>query len=179
MSTSSEEPNCEGHCPYGALDIVGSPLKLWDEQPLRQYRNCVQIYNGRKLPYIMGKMIAFDGLVIFGPQNSEGRYFTAFQPYILTFPCHWAMCHSQNTHSFSLVLLGYYVSSLPTARFIAISEAKNIELEEFDSWACCIPQEWEEAEWCIHYACMIQWNDQRTIAERVGLAKTFKDAFHP
>ncbi|KAF7888626.1 uncharacterized protein EAF02_003167 [Botrytis sinoallii] len=62
--------------------------------------------------------------------------------------------------------------------FIAISEAKDLGLEEFDSWTYYIPQEREEAEWYLYYALMIQWNDERTVAKRVGLAKIFKEAFH-
>lgn len=61
--------------------------------------------------------------------------------------------------------------------FIATSEAKDFELEEFDSWTYYVLQEREQAEWYLYYALMIRWNE-KDIAERLGLAKIYKMAFH-
>jgi hypothetical protein len=62
--------------------------------------------------------------------------------------------------------------------FIAISEAKDFELNEFDSWTYYIPQEREQAEWYLYYALLVRWNNEKNFYERVGLAKIFKAAFH-
>ncbi|THV50599.1 hypothetical protein BGAL_0144g00230 [Botrytis galanthina] len=349
-ATWSEELDCEGHHPSWTLDIVGSPLKLWNEQPLRQYSDCVQMYSGRKLTFVTDKIIAFTGLgdilasKLHGPLlyclptayfdwsllweptmvteriksssstespswswcgwvgGVEWRFSTtsgilnnmhewlAAHTWIIwykcsdygkptlvwqasevstTMPARWNGYATPGTDSldsygrlkklkaavqspqletvpkistkphclqfwtysafFNLVernmpdanfksVLGsglhrYDIedskgdwcgtiildntwakgcgkahessweiaspfTNLPTARFIAISEAKDFELEEFDSWTYYIPQEREQAEWYLYYALMIQWNDEGTVAERVGLAKIFKDAFH-
>jgi hypothetical protein len=62
--------------------------------------------------------------------------------------------------------------------FIAISDARDFELEEYDSWTYYVPHERGEAEWYVYYALMLKWNEGETVAERVGLAKIFKAAFN-
>lgn len=61
--------------------------------------------------------------------------------------------------------------------FIAISEARDFALEEYDSWTYYIPGEREEAEWYLYYALMIRCNEEKSVAERLGLAKIYKTAF--
>jgi len=61
--------------------------------------------------------------------------------------------------------------------FIAISEAKDFSMEEYDSWTYYVPAEREEAEWYLYYALMIRWNKDKTSAERLGLAKIYQTAF--
>ncbi|KAH6677592.1 heterokaryon incompatibility protein-domain-containing protein [Halenospora varia] len=64
-----------------------------------------------------------------------------------------------------------------TYEFIAISEAKDFDLEEYDSWTYYVPQEREQAEWYLYYSLLIQWNEDKTVARRLGLAKIYKAAF--
>ncbi|KAF7938472.1 uncharacterized protein EAE98_000810 [Botrytis deweyae] len=334
-ATWSEELDSEGHCPSWTLDIVGSPLKLWNDQPLRRYSDCVQIYSGRRLTFVTDKMIAFTGLGDILASKLQGPLLyclpTAYfdwsllwepimamerieRPSTIKYPSwswcgwvggvewrlsttsgilnnmhEWLVAHTwiiwykgskNGTHT--LVWQASEVSTtMPTRwngyttpdtdgcfdsygrlrkleaagqsprletvpkisaaihclqfwtysaffnlvernmsdanfksvlgsglhrydiedskgdwcgtiildntwaegcrkahEFIAISEVKDLQLEEFDSWTYYIPQEREQAEWYLYYALMTQWNDERTVAKRVGLAKIFKEAFH-
>lgn len=61
--------------------------------------------------------------------------------------------------------------------FIAISEARDFALEEYDSWTYYVPGEREEAEWYLYDALMIRWNREKSVAERLGLGKIYKTAF--
>lgn len=61
--------------------------------------------------------------------------------------------------------------------FIAVSEARDFAMEEYDTWTYYVPGEREEAEWYLYYALMIRWNEKKTVAERLGIAKIYKTAF--
>ncbi|KAL1640913.1 hypothetical protein SLS58_006529 [Diplodia intermedia] len=61
--------------------------------------------------------------------------------------------------------------------FIAISEARDFALEEYDSWTYYVPTEREQSEWDVYFALLVHKDDEG-IYERAGLAKIFKSAFH-
>lgn len=42
--------------------MIGSPLTLFKENPLRRYSNCVQLYSSRALTKLGDKLIAFAGI---------------------------------------------------------------------------------------------------------------------
>ena len=60
--------------------------------------------------------------------------------------------------------------------FIAISEAKDFSLEEYDSWSYYVPKEREQSEWDLYYSFLIV--EREGNKERAGLAKVYKHAFH-
>jgi hypothetical protein len=59
--------------------------------------------------------------------------------------------------------------------FIAISDAKQFDMSEYDGWAYYIPKERPESVWDLYYVLLIEYRNE--IAYRVGLGKVFKDAF--
>src|SRR3569833_1515156 len=61
--------------------------------------------------------------------------------------------------------------------FAAISEAREFSMEELDTWNYYIPEERDVSEWYLFYALLLKWNENGTIAERMGLAKIYQDAF--
>ena len=63
-----------------------------------------------------------------------------------------------------------------TYEFLAISEAKNFDIEEYDSWTYYIPKEKKQSEWDLYYVLLIEV-DEWKIARRLGLGKVFKEAF--
>ena len=66
----------------------------------------------------------------------------------------------------------------PPLEFLAMSDAHDFTLDECTSWNFYVPSERDEAEWYLYYALMIRWNEKGTIAERLGLAKIYRNAFH-
>jgi hypothetical protein len=58
---------------------------------------------------------------------------------------------------------------------VALSEAKDFSLEEYDSWTYYIPKRREDCEWDLCYILLIEWRGN--IAYRIGIGKVFKDAF--
>ncbi|CEI60079.1 unnamed protein product [Fusarium venenatum] len=44
------------------LDLVGSPLTALQDNPLRSYTACVEIYSGRRLSFLRDKVVAFEGI---------------------------------------------------------------------------------------------------------------------
>jgi hypothetical protein len=71
----------------------------------------------------------------------------------------------------------YYNQVSAVFEFIAISEARDFALEEYDSWTYYVPGEREEAEWYLYYALMIKVNAKSGTSERLGLAKIYTTAF--
>ncbi|KAK8188919.1 heterokaryon incompatibility protein-domain-containing protein [Phyllosticta capitalensis] len=61
--------------------------------------------------------------------------------------------------------------------FLAISEARDFSLEEFDSWTYYIPQRREQSEWEVFFALLVRKTETGAY-ERVGLAKIFQHAFY-
>ncbi|EEU34290.1 uncharacterized protein NECHADRAFT_85603 [Fusarium vanettenii 77-13-4] len=64
--------------------------------------------------------------------------------------------------------------------FAAISDAKEFNFEELDTWNYYIPEERQQAEWYCFYALMLSWKEGingETVAERVGLAKIYQSSF--
>lgn len=59
--------------------------------------------------------------------------------------------------------------------FIAISDAKQFDPEEYDDWANYIPMERRESTWDLYYVLLIEYRSD--IAYRVGLGKMYKEAF--
>lgn len=59
--------------------------------------------------------------------------------------------------------------------FIAISDAKQFDPEEYDDWANYIPMERRESTWDLYYVLLIEYRED--IAYRVGLGKIYKEAF--
>lgn len=62
--------------------------------------------------------------------------------------------------------------------FIAISEARDFSLEEYDSWTYYLPKEREQSEWDVYFALLVERGEGKWFFRRVGLAKIFKSAFH-
>ncbi|MCJ1400345.1 hypothetical protein MMC11_003550 [Xylographa trunciseda] len=60
--------------------------------------------------------------------------------------------------------------------FLAISEAKDFSLEEYDSWTYYVPKERDQSEWDLYYVFLIEV-DELKVARRLGLGKVFKEAF--
>jgi hypothetical protein len=42
--------------------MIGSPLTVFKENPLRRFSTCVNLYSGRKLTFYADKLAAFEGL---------------------------------------------------------------------------------------------------------------------
>ncbi|KAI1387211.1 heterokaryon incompatibility protein-domain-containing protein [Hypoxylon trugodes] len=61
--------------------------------------------------------------------------------------------------------------------FVAVSEARDFSMEELDTWNYYVAEERHIAEWYIYYALLITRNENTMVAERVGLAKIYKNAF--
>ncbi|GJC81885.1 hypothetical protein ColLi_04723 [Colletotrichum liriopes] len=61
--------------------------------------------------------------------------------------------------------------------FAAISDARDFSMEELDTWNYYVPEDREVSEWHLYYAFLIVLDDDRTIAERAGLAKIYRRAF--
>ncbi|KAI0024345.1 heterokaryon incompatibility protein-domain-containing protein [Xylariomycetidae sp. FL0641] len=61
--------------------------------------------------------------------------------------------------------------------FAAISEARDFSMDELDTWAYYVPEERDISEWYLYYALLLVWDEERTVAERAGLAKIYKNAF--
>ncbi len=59
--------------------------------------------------------------------------------------------------------------------FIAISDAKQFDPEEYDDWANYIPMERGESTWDLYYVLLVEYRSD--IAYRVGLGKVYKEAF--
>ena len=59
--------------------------------------------------------------------------------------------------------------------FIAISDAKQFDPEEYDDWANYIPMERRESTWDLYYVLLVDYRSD--IAYRVGLGKVYKEAF--
>ncbi|KAF2847963.1 HET-domain-containing protein [Plenodomus tracheiphilus IPT5] len=59
--------------------------------------------------------------------------------------------------------------------FMAISDAKQFDREEYDDWANYIPMERRESTWDLYYVLLIE--RKADIAYRVGLGKVYKEAF--
>lgn len=64
-----------------------------------------------------------------------------------------------------------------TLEFVALSEARDFSMQELDTWTYYVPEDRDVSEWYAFYALMITWNKKHEVAERVGLAKIYKDAF--
>lgn len=64
-----------------------------------------------------------------------------------------------------------------TVEFVAISDAKGFTEEELASWSYYIPEERDLAEWYLYYSLLLKWDDERRVAERLGLGKIYKAAF--
>ncbi|KAH6618813.1 heterokaryon incompatibility protein-domain-containing protein [Boeremia exigua] len=77
----------------------------------------------------------------------------------------------------SIVLDRPWVESKTFAsrEFIAISEAKQFNMEECPVWTYYIPKERDQSEWDLFYVLLIERKDEQW--ERVGLGKVFKEAF--
>jgi Heterokaryon incompatibility protein (HET) len=58
---------------------------------------------------------------------------------------------------------------------IAISEAKDFSLEEYDSWTYYIPKGREESDWDLYYVLIVETRDD--ICYRIGIGKVFKSGF--
>jgi hypothetical protein len=63
-----------------------------------------------------------------------------------------------------------------TYEFVAISEAKALEKDEFDGWTYYIPKAREESEWDLWYVLLVEKVDD-VVVRRVGLGKVFQEAF--
>ncbi|KAK8241619.1 heterokaryon incompatibility protein-domain-containing protein [Phyllosticta capitalensis] len=61
--------------------------------------------------------------------------------------------------------------------FIALSEARDFSLQEYDSWTYYVPRRREQSEWDTYFALLVKKTETGAY-ERVGLAKIFKHAFH-
>lgn len=59
--------------------------------------------------------------------------------------------------------------------FIALSDAKRFDDEEYDDWANYIPMERQESNWDLYYVMLIKY--ESGIACRMGLGKVYKHAF--
>jgi len=68
------------------------------------------------------------------------------------------------------------IDSEPVREFIAISDAKDFSVEEYDSWNYYIPMEKDLSSWDLYYVLLIEY-DEEGIARRAGLGKVFKEAF--
>jgi hypothetical protein len=72
----------------------------------------------------------------------------------------------------------YYNQVGAVFEFIAISDARDFSLEEYDSWTYYIPGEREDVDWYLYYALMIKVDVESGTSERLGLAKVYTTAFH-
>ena len=59
--------------------------------------------------------------------------------------------------------------------FIAVSDAKGFELEEYDGWTYYTPAEKEQSAWELYYVLLVV-HDDLGVAHRVGLGKVYKEA---
>lgn len=60
--------------------------------------------------------------------------------------------------------------------FIAISEARQFDKEEYDGWAYYVPKERDQSTWDLYYVLLIEYRSD--IAYRMGLGKVFMEAFN-
>lgn len=61
--------------------------------------------------------------------------------------------------------------------FAALSEARDFAVEELGTWTYYISEDRQDSEWDLYFALLIVWDEEHTVAERLGVAKIFQKAF--
>ncbi|KAK1975881.1 hypothetical protein LZ30DRAFT_753827 [Colletotrichum cereale] len=62
QATWSEEVFSENRTPSWTLEMVRSPLQMFEKNPVRLYLECVELFSGRALTYEMDRLPAFEGI---------------------------------------------------------------------------------------------------------------------
>lgn len=63
-------------------------------------------------------------------------------------------------------------------QFVAISDARDFTLDEYDSWTYYVPKEREDSEWDLYNVLLVREVGEPGVYERVGLGKVYKDSFN-